>query len=459
MSSALAIAAVTAVLRDLLNDGLIRANLSGVLGSAAAVSVLAPDRVVLGSASETSQLNLFLYAVTPNLGWRNEGLPSRDVLGKTRLSNARLALDLHYLVSAYSGGDLHAEMLLGVAMQVLHETPVLTRERIRAALAPAGGGAATPALRALAASGLADQVELIKLVPEYLTGEDSSKLWSAIQSHFRPTAGYMASVVLIEANEPTRSPLPVLSRGKVDPVTGRDRGVVVEPTLAASVPMLTLAVPPLRQPVARIGDVVELQGPRLDGSGHEVVLSHDRLLIDQVVPAIAAGADDGLPDDVLADPALPGTGAANTATRLRFKLDAALADTLPVGLYRVHARITPPTESRARSTNDVALVLAPQIANLPMTVTRDAAGSAAFDIDFVPALRAGQQAVLVLGSAQYLPRERPLPARTLSFVIADAPVGNHLARLRIDGIDSPIVDLSADPPATPTFLDQRVEIK
>lgn len=442
MSSALAIAAVTAVLRDLLNDGLIRANLSGVLGSAAAVSVLAPDRVVLGSASETSQLNLFLYAVTPNLGWRNEGLPSRDGAGRTRLSNAPLALDLHYLVSAYSGGDLHAEMLLGVAMQALHETPVLTRERIRAALAPAGGGAATPALRALAASRLADQVELIKLVPENLTGEASSRLWSAIQSHFRPTAGYMASVVLMEANEPARAPLPVLSRGKVDPITGRDRGVVVEPTLAASVPMLTLAVPPLRQPVARIGDVVELQGQRLDGSAREVVLSHDRLQIDEGVPAISADA--ASPD---------------AATRIRFPLDAGLADTLPVGLYRVRARVTPPTESRARSTNDVALVLAPRMTNLPMTVTRDAAGSAAFDIDFVPALRAGQQAVLVLGSAQYLPRERPMPARTLSFVIADAPVGRHLARLRIDGIDSPIVDLSADPPKTPTFLDQWVEIE
>ncbi|GGX24782.1 hypothetical protein GCM10007242_35410 [Pigmentiphaga litoralis] len=439
MSSALAIAAVTAVLRDLLNDGLIRANLSGVLGSAATVSVLAPDRVVSGSASETSQLNLFLYAVTPNLGWRNDALPSRDVSGRTRLSNPPLALDLHYLVSAYSGGDLHADMLLGVAMQVLHETPVLTRERIRAALTPAGGGAATPALRALAASGLADQVELVKLTPEYLTGEDSSKIWSAIQSHFRPTAGYLASVVLIEASEPTRSPLPVLSRGTVDPVSGRDRGVVVTPTLAPPAPMLTLAVPPLRQPVARIGDVIELQGQRLEGSAREVVLSHDRHDIDQVVPAMAATPD--------------------AATHVRFVLDASLAEALPAGMYRVRVRVTPPAESRPRSTNDVALVLAPHIANLPMTVTRDAAGSAAFAIDFMPALRAGQQAVLVLGSAQYLPLESTLPTRTLRFLIPDAPVGNHLARLRIDGIDSPIVDLSADPPATPTFLDQRVAIQ
>lgn len=130
MSTALAIAGVTAVLRDLLNDGLINHNISGLLGSSVTVSVQAPDRVVTGSTPEASQLNLFMYMVTPNLGWRNEGLPGRDGSGRTRLTNPPLALDLHYLLSAYSGADLHAEILLGYAMQLLHETPVLTREAI-----------------------------------------------------------------------------------------------------------------------------------------------------------------------------------------------------------------------------------------------------------------------------------------------------------------------------------------
>ncbi len=124
MSTALAIAGVTAVLRDLLNDGLINHNISGLLGSSVTVSVQAPDRVVTGSTPEASQLNLFMYMVTPNFGWRNEGLPGRDGSGRTRLTNPPLALDLHYLLSAYSGADLHAEILLGYAMQLLHETPV-----------------------------------------------------------------------------------------------------------------------------------------------------------------------------------------------------------------------------------------------------------------------------------------------------------------------------------------------
>ena len=65
----------------------------------------------------------------PTPAGATSGLPSRDASGRLRLTNAPLALDLHYLLSAYSGGDLHAEILLGYAMQLLHEMPVLTARR------------------------------------------------------------------------------------------------------------------------------------------------------------------------------------------------------------------------------------------------------------------------------------------------------------------------------------------
>ena len=71
MSSALAIAGVTAVLRDLLNDGLINHNVSGLLGSTVTVSAVPPDRVVPANGAESTQLNLFLHQVTFNTGWRN----------------------------------------------------------------------------------------------------------------------------------------------------------------------------------------------------------------------------------------------------------------------------------------------------------------------------------------------------------------------------------------------------
>ena len=83
MSNALAIAGVTAVLRDLLNDGFINHNVSGVLGSTVTVSALPPDRLMPANGTENTQLNLFLHQVTPNQGWRNDRLPSRDGSGRT----------------------------------------------------------------------------------------------------------------------------------------------------------------------------------------------------------------------------------------------------------------------------------------------------------------------------------------------------------------------------------------
>ena len=210
MSNALAIASVTAVLKDLLNNGVIDHQLSGMVGEVA-VSALPPDRLLVAGQAETSRINLFMYHVTTNQGWRNAALPSRNADGD-RTSNPPLGLNLHYLLSTYGANEFDAEVLLGYAMQLLHETPVLTRESIRRTLAPASpvNGAALPAPHnALVASELADQVEQIRVVPETMSLEEVSKLWTAIQSHYRPTAAYQASVVLIESRRSARSALPV----------------------------------------------------------------------------------------------------------------------------------------------------------------------------------------------------------------------------------------------------------
>ena len=58
MSSPLAIAAVTAALKDLLNNGLLDHDLSTV--GSFAVTAQPPDRVATGTG-EPNQLNLFLY--------------------------------------------------------------------------------------------------------------------------------------------------------------------------------------------------------------------------------------------------------------------------------------------------------------------------------------------------------------------------------------------------------------
>ena len=218
MSSPLAIGAVSAVIRTPRR----RPDHTGPAGAPVNVSAVAPDTIDLEKADQP-RLNLFLYQVTPNAAWRNHLCPPRS--NGERLTNPPLALDLHYVLTAYSRVDCEAEILLGYGMHLLHERPVLDRAAIRRALDPTPLDISmlpTP-YQQLAASDLADQVEQIKITPAVFGSDDMSKLWSAIQSHYRPSAAYLVSVVLIEATQAARSPLPVLSRGEVDPVTQRDR--------------------------------------------------------------------------------------------------------------------------------------------------------------------------------------------------------------------------------------------
>lgn len=214
MSSPLAIAAVTAVLKDLLDNALVDHSVNETIGSQVTVTALAPDLIQL-NGDTGSQLNLYFYRATPNQGWRNAGLPSMSANGQ-RLSNPPLALDLHYLLTAYASQDFQAEILLGYAMQLLHEVPVLTREAIRTTLAapsPVDGAVLPATLGSLSAADLADQIELIKITPDQMSTEEISKLWAAFQATYRPTAAYRASVVLIESRRAVHAPLPVQTRG------------------------------------------------------------------------------------------------------------------------------------------------------------------------------------------------------------------------------------------------------
>lgn len=436
MTTALGIAAVTAVLRDRLNDGVVDHDVSAITGSTVSVTALAPDRVLTADGTESSQLNIFLYMVTPNTGWRNEGLPSRDADGHHRLRNAPLALDLHYLITAYGSEPLHREILLGYAMQLMHEFPVLTREMIRTALNPPldVGADLPPALRALANCGLADQVESLKISPQFLNSEELSRLWTATQSHYRPSAAYQVSVVLIEAQQSTRPTLPVLTRGSRDPVSGRERGVVVTPSLVPPLPTIEAVLPDGNQPVMRLGENTRLSGHHLDGTGRTVRLQNERLGVDRTIAASGASAGDAMD----------------------FVVPTASAADFPVGVYDITARLVMPGEATARDSNRLAAVIAPNITTvLPAApVLIDANGDASFTVQFTPALRAGQTVSLLMGTAEILPEAFAAPTTSLTFIARDvAPGISPVLRLRIDGVDSPIVDRSVTPPV---FFNLRV---
>ena len=343
----------------------------------------------------------------------------------SRLSNPPLALNLHYLISAYGAAPLHAEILLGYAMQLLHENPVISRNDVRTALRflPDENHVLPPAERALADSGLEDQVEQLKITPEYLDSEELSKFWTACQARYRPCTAYQVSVVLIQATDPAPAPLPVLTRN-----------VNVTPNLFPPLPTLDDVVPAGGQPVAQLGTLISLDGHHLDGAQRGVRLTNDRFQIDQTLPAEAGGSE----------------------SLMQVIVPVAQAAVFPVGVYRVNAHVQLSGETQLRETNQLAMTLAPQITGLPMTVIRDVSGTASFTIQILPTLRQGQAVSLLLGTQEFVPDAFTPPVTELSFTVSNAPVGNFLARLRVDGIDSPIVDRTAKPPA---FLNQRIEIQ
>jgi hypothetical protein len=431
MSSPLAIGAVSAALRNLLDNGMIEAG--AAMGSTVTVSAVAPDTIDLDSVDDPPRLNLFLYQATPNPGWRNMGLPSRDAVTGDRMTNAPLALDLHYVVTAYARGDCQAEILLGYAMHLLHERPVLDRAAIRRALdpSPLDVSMLPPAFQALTASDLADQVELIKITPNTMNSEDMSKLWSAIQTHYRPSSSYQVSVVLIEGSKPGVSPLPVLSRGPVDPVTQRDRGVVVNPDMLPSLPTLFDAKTVATQSGARLSDTVVLSGVRLAGAGHVVRLAHR--LLDAPIE-------------------LPPTAVAPNGSSVTFTLpnDAPAQTAWLAGQWAVSVVFTPTGELAPRETNMVPLVLAPiaviaaagDIGLPAATATRGGSPvQVTVTLHARPQVRLEQRAILMLDGAEASALPRTAAADPLVFAFPDSlSAGQHWLRLRVDGADSILLD-------------------
>jgi hypothetical protein len=424
VSSPLAVAAVTAVLRDLLNNGFIDHNITGATGSNVTVTAVPPDTIAIDSTNARTQLNVFLHQVTPNAGWRNEGLPSRDGRG-IRLANPPLALDLHYLLTAYGSAELHGEILLGYAMHLLHETPVLDREAIRTALA--AGTTEPPAFQALTASDLAEQLEQIKIVPEMLSTEEMSKLWSALQAHYRPTAAYHLSVVLIEAQRATRRALPVLTRGPRDLASGRERGVVAGASLIPPYPMLTGLVLPRQQIAAQQGDVLTLQGHNLEGSNVRVRFAHPRI----------------------ANPIEINVGINANGERIEVSLtdDAPAHAAWAPGTWEVTVVLQRAGEPNERSTNGLPLLLAPKLDLAASGAARDAGtGAVTITLAFTPQARPGQKLSLNAGGHEALPEDLNAQTGTLHFVFPALASGPQWLRLRADGADSLLLDREAAPP-------------
>ena len=408
MSSALAIAGVTAVIQSFLN--VVYNNPSSVLGSVT-VSAIAPDIIqagVAGGGTVQLQVNLFLHQVTYNAAWRNVEMPLLAPDGRTRLSNQPLALDLHYLLTVYAHEDSEAEVLLGYGVFFLHQNPVLSRGDIDSALKSLPS---TPFANALKVSGLADQIEMLKITPATLGREEMAWLWTALKADYRPTFPFQVSVVLIEPQNPALSPLPVLRRD-----------ITVQPNLLSPIPTLTAVVPPKRQPAAVLGDTVTVQGRNLNGATG-VLLINSLRQIQQSITALLNVTDASFQ---FVPPKLNAPGE------------------LPAGIYNVSAQAG--SGLNTVDTNSLPFAIAPDISTwAPGGI---ASGNTTLAVPCTPFLRPGQQVFLIIGDQQVAANPFTTPTNSPSFTYpALQPTGGFVpARLRVDGIDSPVIDMTKTPP-------------
>jgi hypothetical protein len=413
MSTTLAIGAVSAVLRNVLDNGLIDAALA--VGSPVKVSAKAPDLIKLDDPQEGPQLNLFLYRVSLNPGYRNMDLPTRDSGGR-RAANPPLAVDLHYLLTAYAREDLHTEILLGYGMHLLHERPFLDRASIRKALelSPLDPSVLPGPFQAPANAGLADQFETLKITWEPLDFDQMSKIWSAVQKHYRPSVAYQVSVVLIQGSEPAVDPLPVLSRN-----------IAVQPSLLAPFPAIESMAAPDGTNIAELGETITVAGHHLAGTAAKVTLGHW----------------------LLAAPHEITVGANTSATELSFALPAVepANQIWPAGVWNVSVTLIPQGEAQPRTTNSAALLLAPE----PHTwvISRDATTKrVSAEVVVTPQVRPEQTVTVGLNSAQATADLRTLPAGQVEAEFAPIPAGAATLRLRVDGVDSRIIDYSGPVP-------------
>jgi hypothetical protein len=412
MSNSFAIAGVTAVLQFYLREAL-----GSFPPGAPSVSAVAPDIIQqqFNGADVPSQVNLFLHQVTYNPGWRNQYFPSLAADGRTRLDNPPLALDLHYLLTAYASEDYHAEALLGIAVLMLHENPVLARADISRALANLD--ATNDLASTLATCALPQQIEQMKITPATLGREEMAWLWTALKADYRPTFPFLVSVVLIQPELGALAGPPVLSHR-----------VAAQPNLLASFPRLTDADPPAGKSAVNLGDLVVVEGTQLSGT-QSILLSTAQQNVQQALAI--AGPGDASFQFTVPNPPPPPPGSDPTD--------------LPAGVYVLSATVK--TASDVLTTNSVPLAIAPRITSaIPATIASGV--SVSLTVSFAPFARPSQQVALLIGGQQAPPDKLDTATETLSFTFKPllATSGPVPVWLRVDGVDSQIVDTSSLPP-------------
>jgi hypothetical protein len=419
MSNFLAVATVTETLRQMLQP---------VIGKDVPGATVTTQRPDATGGAQGLCVNLYLYQVTPNAAWRNEDLPTRRTEGEL-VKHPQVALNLHYLLTFYGDeGNLEPQRLLGSVVRTLHAKSILTRQMIRDTIVNAGQNLG------LANSDLADQIELIKLMPIFLSTEELSKLWSVFfQTPYNLSIAYQGTVVLIESEESTQIALPVRERN--------------------------LYVMPFRQPV--IEQVMSQAGMNLPIIAGNTLVIRGKQLRGEIT-RVRIGGIEITPGDV-------------TDMEISLQLPPGLQAGVQ-GVQVVHQMLmgTPPVPHAGIESNVAAFVLHPSImkdanGNYEISISNiqaDAGNTkkAKITVKLNPKVVKQQRVLLLLNDHQ--PTSVPVKAYsfnaeprtsdtdTIEFLINMVEPGDYLVRVQVDGAES-LLDVDAN---TGQYIDPKVTV-
>lgn len=406
MSNALSIATVTAVIKNLLENGLVSDAIVASVGDVV-VTALPPDKVQVGS-DERAQINLFLYHVTQNrnVDWISQEYRTRYTTNNTNSTNPPLALDLHYVLTAYGTKDFQAEILLGYAMQMLHKLPTITHETIENALKNAAqtstSSVFSQAISGLSVSNLALRVGRMKVSPAFLSMEETSRIWSALQTNYRPSATYQVSMVLIESDSTDKSE--VLDLMLSEPIIEK------------------VTMPAQAEAYITVGSTLLIQGKQLRGDITKVKLSN----IDKLFT----------PFDVQ-----------DTQVSLQ-------VPPLRVGVQSVqiiHESVVRKEEHNLVESNVMAFVLHPKITVETLHVTSLEGNdgdlrSIEISVKFSPKVGKDQRVILLLNQISKneavayscLASTQVEDTDTIIISFKNIKLGDYLVRVKVDGAESPL---------------------
>jgi hypothetical protein len=435
MSNFLAVGGVSATLQALLRDrmelpaGMVRTDLQ--------VTISIPPPEDETQAAEPTRVNLFLYRATENGALKNQMIPGQG--HPSEYGHPPLSLVLHYMLTAYGATDdnglvneTRAHFLLGSAMRVLHDYPVITDSLMTINSPP------TQILH----SSLRGEFEHIKICLDPISLEDLSKVWTALTRPYRLSAAYTMSVIQIESRRIKTLAAPVLTRRIHLAISKRPQISNVYRT-----PVL---------PGEPIGDIRAHVLQELTIEGENFRAAQTWVKLGDLEPIGIQPASDREIRIVVPDSIYP----ADADHPLPRPIPA--ADRLRPGPQTVEVQILRPTEvveggldrgvvgvdDRRQSSNHFVFLLAPEISGInPPSVAAGGFAGAVLTVTGRRLFQSGVKSVVLVGDVS-IPVQDPSPGGpqtdtsiqvsliALGLTTPPTPVGLYPVRVMVNGVQS-----------------------